>query len=203
MWSPISSATRIRLTEYVHRSHIASMIKRWSRKHDACLHCGRTARRHVGRGLCKNCWEREWAINNSEHLKSYKHTWYLKNGGKAASKIQREQRHYDGKREWVLKRDHHKCRLCDATNQLTVHHKDGNGRGKKSPNNNPDNLITVCRKCHMEIHRKELQAARGFVGAGSWSPKFGLDSCKSCHRSDRKHNAGGLCWSCYHRTRAK
>jgi len=36
------------------------------------------------------------------------------------------------------------CENCGRGYKLEVHHKDGNHK-----NNNPDNLIKVCRRCHM------------------------------------------------------
>ena len=37
-----------------HRLHATT--PGWSRKHDCCVKCGTTARGHVARGLCKNCY---------------------------------------------------------------------------------------------------------------------------------------------------
>lgn len=42
------------------------------------------------------------------------------------------------------------CVECGATNQLEVHHIDGNHRG----NNDISNLIVLCRSCHTKIHCK-------------------------------------------------
>jgi len=41
------------------RLHLA--ITRWSKLHDACLHCHGTKRSHAGHGLCFRCWQRERA----------------------------------------------------------------------------------------------------------------------------------------------
>lgn len=41
-----------------------------------------------------------------------------------------------------------KCELCGSTKSVDVHHKDGDYR-----NNSPENLMTVCRSCHMKLHR--------------------------------------------------
>lgn len=42
------------------------------------------------------------------------------------------------------------CEICGATENIDVHHKDGNYQ-----NNSSDNLVTLCRSCHMKIHRKK------------------------------------------------
>ena len=46
------------------------------------------------------------------------------------------------------------CEICCGSKNLQVHHKDEN-----RDNNNPDNLITLCQKCHGQIHNKNLEIA--------------------------------------------
>jgi predicted HNH restriction endonuclease len=52
--------------------------------------------------------------------------------------------------------------MCGSKEKLVVHHKDKNGRNKakKEKNNKAKNLVTVCRSCHINLHRKELEQAR-------------------------------------------
>jgi hypothetical protein len=73
---------------------------------------------------------------------------------KADSRRNREKRWFGGKREEVLKRDNYTCTICNGLNKsyLSVHHKDGNGRGSKILNNHMDNLVTVCNVCHAKLH---------------------------------------------------
>ena len=40
------------------------------------------------------------------------------------------------------------CEICGATNNVDIHHKDGNHH-----NNTYENLMLVCRSCHMKLHR--------------------------------------------------
>ena len=47
----------------------------------------------------------------------------------------------------TLIRDDYTCSKCGRKELLGVHHKDGTSR------NNPDNLVTLCQKCHQEAHR--------------------------------------------------
>ena len=47
----------------------------------------------------------------------------------------------------VLWRDNHTCQKCGRRGEL-VHHLDSN-----DTHNNPTNLITLCRKCHLGLHR--------------------------------------------------
>lgn len=39
------------------------------------------------------------------------------------------------------------CATCRSTENLDVHHKDGNWK-----NNDPKNLETLCHSCHMKLH---------------------------------------------------
>lgn len=50
-------------------------------------------------------------------------------------------------REKVKLRDGYKCKTCPECENLTVHHVDGNRY-----NNQMDNLITLCERCHRKIH---------------------------------------------------
>lgn len=67
---------------------------------------------------------------------------------KLRAKTHREKIRFDGLRECVLKRDNYECIKCGSKNDLEVHHRDGRGRRKEIPNNHPDNLQTLCAKCH-------------------------------------------------------
>jgi len=58
----------------------------------------------------------------------------------------------------VLHRDGHKCRLC-GTERITkgwlvIHHIDGSKN-----NHDLDNLITLCKSCHMRVHRNGLEVS--------------------------------------------
>ena len=57
-------------------------------------------------------------------------------------------------REKIRHRDNHKCQRCGITEKrlgrkLSVHHKD-----KNKNNLLPNNLISLCPKCHGSFHRK-------------------------------------------------
>jgi hypothetical protein len=44
------------------------------------------------------------------------------------------------------------CAVCSSKKSLLIHHKDGNGRGMKNPNNDISNLAVLCKSCHAKIH---------------------------------------------------
>ena len=55
----------------------------------------------------------------------------------------------------IRDRDGNKCTQCGSTEKLHVHHRDNTG-GTTEADNDPANLITLCRKCHMMHHRINL-----------------------------------------------
>ena len=69
-------------------------------------------------------------------------------------------------REYVLFRDKHQCQWCQGKSKdriLQVHHIESRKTGGESP----DNLITLCQRCHDRIHRthqehKIERKSRGF-----------------------------------------
>jgi len=65
----------------------------------------------------------------------------------------------DYKRKWAQKKNFGvtielvECYLCANDNKLVVHHRDGNnGKMGNSLNNDPNNLVVLCRSCHATIH---------------------------------------------------
>lgn len=159
-----------------------------------CDHCGKEVQslHGVPKRYCRKC---------------YKHLWYLKKkeSDPEYQKRLREQREFDGKREQVLQMYGYKCAHCgrnfkDDTFQLTVHHKDRKGRGSKVKNNSLDNLIPLCRSCHLREHEQELFETRKHLYPkynGKWSLEY--DCCQECGTTERPHGGKGLCATCYTR----
>ena len=58
--------------------------------------------------------------------------------------------HYSARRINNLFLHKDKCELCGKTGKLDIHHIDENPN-----NNNLNNLMCLCRSCHMKIHRNE------------------------------------------------
>jgi len=58
----------------------------------------------------------------------------------------------------IIQRDGGECVVCAAKSQLHVHHIDMN-----ASNNRWVNLVTLCSKCHMELHGAERQKPRVFL----------------------------------------
>lgn len=179
-----------------------SGMNKWSSKFDSCVRCLGTDYKYMGRGLCSRCYLTEYNAANQEKIKQHKHNWYAIHGGPAMSKLKREERYFDSKREQVLERDGYKCTKCGSPDKLVVHHLDGNGRGHPNPNNDLSNLTTRCRGCHANDHRKELWAARRLKIVHMWAKRYNLTACKQCGSSERRHNAFGMCWKCYRKLKS-
>ena len=63
----------------------------------------------------------------------------------------RNKENFGGNMFISLERDLYTCQICNNKNSLVVHHKDLSGSAH-NPNNNIDNLVTLCRKCHAALH---------------------------------------------------
>lgn len=71
---------------------------------------------------------------------------------KAYDRERRNRIRFGGNYDLVLERDNRRCVFCGTGEKLMVHHKDENGRGKENPNNDIENLVTVCASCHPRLH---------------------------------------------------
>jgi len=52
-------------------------------------------------------------------------------------------------RAHILYRDNFQCQRCHSHKQLEIHHQDSN-----PSNNNIDNLLTLCKSCHVLMEGK-------------------------------------------------
>lgn len=59
-------------------------------------------------------------------------------------------------REMTLRRDKRQCLICSNTKNLEVHHING-----IKGDNHSDNLVTLCRKCHHRIEKKDRETWKG------------------------------------------
>lgn len=88
-----------------------------------------------------------WAKNNPKKIKQI----VARNNKKRsiAKRIWYEQQIFGGNATIV----NNYCKICGIKEKLQIHHKDGNnGRMNKKLNNNPENLIVLCNRCHPTIH---------------------------------------------------
>lgn len=196
MADPSTTARRLLTTIKSRTRETFSNMTQWSRRYRCCTACGATDRKHYAHGLCSRCYLTEWnsVPANRALAKEAKRRWYKRSVTTESRAARRDHEHFGGNRQLVLDRDDHKCVQCGRNNSLVVHHKDGTGRGlKDGHNNHPDNLITLCRSCHINIHRHRK--------CGRWSLMY--HCCVTCGTTERSHNSGGECWLCADRRRRK
>ena len=57
-----------------------------------------------------------------------------------------------------------KCKICGEVNDLTIHHLDQQGRNFENrglqPNNEIENLVVWCRRCHGSFHGKQSRGIK-------------------------------------------
>lgn len=101
---------------------------------------------------CKSCGSFYGENHNCEligkkisHSTKGKGHWNWKGGISTSYLYSRE---YWKARDFVLLRDNSACRRCGAFLNLDVHHIDENRE-----NNEINNLVTLCKSCHAQVHR--------------------------------------------------
>ncbi len=81
----------------------------------------------------------------------------IKNPSIAGEEYQRgPQADFWNTREYVLWRDQQRCQRCEGRSRdpiLNVHHLES----RKTGGDSPDNLVTLCETCHMDLHRNHLE----------------------------------------------
>jgi len=75
---------------------------------------------------------------------------------------------------FILNRDSYKCQICKGKSKdlkLEVHHvvERSNGGG-----NSPDNLITLCIKCHKNLHSKKISLSKIKVSKTKHATEIGI-----------------------------
>jgi len=109
--------------------------------------------------LCRRCYDKK---HRDRILKSHRE-WDKRNAHK--KKQSSNKFYFSGNRDLALERDNWECQECGMSQEkcivvfnraLSVHHIDENGLNvsKKEKNNDLDNLITLCTRCHNLLHRK-------------------------------------------------
>jgi hypothetical protein len=117
--------------------------------------------------ICKQC-NNEFNIYPARVLKQGKgkycskicYTESMKLG--SAKKPRREitkdyhnRRRFGGNKYKAFERDGYKCKHCGTDANLEIHHIDGTGYKSvidyKKSNNNLENLLTLCHKCHLKV----------------------------------------------------
>src|SRR3990167_4819061 len=119
-------------------------------------------------------YKQKWYLKNKERMKTLSKERYQKNKAhylllsniyqskhpeqtRRYKRINKDRIRFGGIRQSILERDGFVCRLCVSDSKLVIHHIDGttNRKSQKNANNDPTNLITLCRKCHLNVHKNK------------------------------------------------
>lgn len=115
---------------------------------------GAELRRKWKRSECGKKNSKVYREKHADEIKEFTKSERYKISHRKSTDLQR----FGGNRLIALKRDGNKCTLCKSSELLQVHHKDEMGRNKPRTvrNNDIDNLVTLCAKCHIEQHNPVL-----------------------------------------------
>ena len=61
---------------------------------------------------------------------------------------------FNGLRRARLEKDNHTCQDCGAIELLVVHHIHKRDRNRRDYESTIDDLLTLCRKCHIKLHHE-------------------------------------------------
>lgn len=129
----------------------------WSRKHKKCTVCGTTEKQHASHGRCVNCAAAYQRVQNKAGVHARSRRYYEKNREKV---IRRSQLDKNG--IGINLRTGGKCATCGTQTDLQVHHLDHRGHNvcKRERNNDPENLMILCIRCHGRLHSLEGNAIK-------------------------------------------
>jgi predicted HNH restriction endonuclease len=145
------------------KSCLSEKQKNWRIKNADIVRAKNKKYRQENKELVKERKRQEYLKHRDKYRENAKKHYeeFKKKHGYTLSKLLREERDFGGKKNEALKRDGYACRLCGSKQMILVHHIDKTGRSvENNHNNNLDNLITLCRKCHINIHREDLLKGR-------------------------------------------
>lgn len=112
---------------------------------------------------------------------------YVRNG--ATHQDYSSAHHTSRKIVYLIENREAKCQLCGAIRNIDIHHIDGN-----YGNNHSENLMVVCRSCHMKIHRQKP------VCRICGKPVKGLGLCDKHYQRFKKYgDPNHVPWSTYNR----
>ncbi len=132
------------------------------RKSGTCSKCKENKIIHVDT-LCRKCYDYKYR----DRIKKNSTEWRKNNPEKL--RISRDKNRFGISRDIVLERDNWQCQKCGMTQEahfvifnrsLDMHHIDGEGRGKQDPNNDFDNIISLCTRCHTKLHNDIMAEER-------------------------------------------
>ena len=100
----------------------------------------------------------EWRKKNPEKVNQYNKKY--RKIHRAETRQNWNDLHTGGRWQEVMDRDKKQCRTCGAKIRILIHHIDKNHK-----NNELGNMMVLCRACHMDIHRNDInKSTNGRMG---------------------------------------
>lgn len=121
--------------------------------------CGKPASK---KGFCKDCARlrkneskmRTYYRYRDAILKERRKQYAADHETKQKVKVSQVKSRFNGLRDARLKMDRYQCQDCGAGDNLVVHHiSKRESRTKADKTSTINDLLTLCRKCHMNLHR--------------------------------------------------
>lgn len=125
-----------------------------------CIKTGCYSLAVAGQTRCKECRDKRNAYNKRKRQERISNNLCAECGGEKDSATKlcgrcknryleiAHNKNFDKNRNAVLDRDRHLCQLCKSSASLIVHHINA-----VKTDNDINNLATLCRRCHTDIHR--------------------------------------------------
>ena len=106
---------------------------------------------------------KEWRKNNPEKVKTYAKMRYKRDIEEIRKRNEASRRRlaFNGKCDEIYERDNWQCQICGMSpeqsiilfnKKLAIHHIDNKGESQEETNNDPENLVTLCIRCHAKLH---------------------------------------------------
>jgi 5-methylcytosine-specific restriction endonuclease McrA len=129
-----------------------------------CLYCGKlftpNSRHRNTQEFCSLvCRTAQYRKDNRPKILEQKHQERLRHKAHYAetNAVYKDKLRFSGNRLRALSRDDFTCQKCGYEGEgLNVHHIDFSGQTPK-PNNRIENLVTLCRACHIRSHTHLLR----------------------------------------------
>ena len=130
--------------------------------------CGQPVRRGHSSTRCQACaliWKRaqrrEFYRRHKDRISGERaERWRTDKEYRIAHLNHIKESRFNGLRVKRLELDQFKCQRCSSPGKLVVHHKKGHDRRTPDRMSRLSDLITLCRTCHMKVHREDLEAKR-------------------------------------------
>ena len=137
-----------------------------NKKTQKCKGCGKDISAGKETGFCRICYHRDYRKRNKDRIRPVTHKYYETHKEEQKERVERwrDKNVFGGNSQKAFERDGWECQECGLSQEqsimlfnrkLVIHHKDGQGRNSEIKNHDLDNLITLCPRCHGNIHGQE------------------------------------------------